>query len=221
MGGRKWTPAELETLDREFASAPISELARRLDGRTTATIAKMAQKRGLRKSAEFISAQRRDIVNTVKSLAKFRETHGRSINDRTYKVWIGIRNRCTRATTTTYANYGGRGITVCDRWLDSFENFLADMGERPQGMSIGRIDNDGNYEPSNCRWETNSEQARNKRTSRYVTAFGQTKVMAEWCELYRIDNDTLRYRLGRMSPEIALTRPVARRGRGASTTGVA
>ncbi len=93
--------------------------------------------------------------------------HGHSSRSQltpTYRSWHAMRQRCRDPQVRNYRYYGGRGIAVCERWSNSFQNFLADMGERPMGSSIDRINNDGNYEPSNCRWATASEQNRNRRT---------------------------------------------------------
>lgn len=83
----------------------------------------------------------------------------------TYRIWAGILQRCCNPKSSAFKHYGGRGITVCDAWKESFEAFLADMGERPSGLSIDRRDNEKGYEPGNCEWATNEEQARNRRNN--------------------------------------------------------
>ncbi|MDN4173955.1 hypothetical protein QWY28_13420 [Nocardioides sp. SOB77] len=87
-----------------------------------------------------------------------------------YESYLDMVARCTRPTHHAYPRYGGRGITICDRWRDDFWAFVTDMGERPPGRSLDRVDNDGPYTPENCRWATASEQSKNRRPSAYVRA---------------------------------------------------
>ena len=96
-----------------------------------------------------------------------------------YKVWASMRERCNNPKAKSYEHYGARGVSVCERWGD-FETFLKDMGPRPNGASIERNDNDGDYEPSNCRWATSLEQAQNTSRTRLITAGGETRTVTEW-----------------------------------------
>lgn len=87
-----------------------------------------------------------------------------------YRAWINMKARCYNSNVPNYENYGGRGITVCDRWRSNFDNFYTDIGSRPSSRySLDRIDNDGNYEPSNCRWATDKQQLKNRRSNRRKT----------------------------------------------------
>jgi hypothetical protein len=120
-----------------------------------------------------------------------------------------MRVRCTATTNKDWPNYGGRGITVCERW-SSFENFIADMGERPSAKhSIGRIDNDGPYSPDNCRWELMHDQNRNKRSTVLLTHNGETLCIRDWSAKIGIPESTLYNRHRRGWPTIdMLTLPV-------------
>lgn len=99
---------------------------------------------------------------------------------RTYNTWCSMIQRCFNTNYPEFEKYGGRGITVCDRWKESFENFLADMGERPEDTSIDRIDVNGNYEPDNCRWANRSVQSSNQRRHQTITFNGETLTCGQW-----------------------------------------
>lgn len=115
-----------------------------------------------------------------------------------YIAWCGMVSRCTKPLNKCYARYGGRGIRVCDEWLHDFAAFLAYLGPRPTpGHSVDRIDVDGHYEPGNVRWATVTEQQRNRRSNRHVTAFGRTQTVAAWAEEFGIDQVTVGWRLRR------------------------
>jgi hypothetical protein len=103
--------------------------------------------------------------------------------------------RCENPKSSYYRDYGGRGIQVCDRWRASVLAFIDDMGKCPDGMELDRVDNDGNYEPGNCRWATRLTQVRNRRNTRHLTVHGVTRPMAEWAEQSGIPYDTIKRRL--------------------------
>jgi hypothetical protein len=138
---------------------------------------------------------------------------------REYNTWVGMKQRCLNPNAHAYDKYGGRGIRVCEQWL-SFAGFLADMGSRPEGASLERIDNDGDYQPGNCKWATRKEQARNTRNNHLVTAFGKSRPIIEWAEESGLSKHAIQMRLVKYgwSPEDAVSVPVnARRGTGGAS----
>lgn len=115
-------------------------------------------------------------------------------NSGEYKVWQNMKKRCLNKNSDKYKYYGGRGITVCDEWLE-FKNFYRDMGDRPEGTSIDRIDNNRGYSKENCRWATQSEQTRNQSKSKYVIYKGERMNLSALAELCQINYVVLKKRI--------------------------
>lgn len=144
-----------------------------------------------------------------------RRTHGASSGGKItaeYSAWIRMRDRCQNANSKSYSDYGGRGISVCNRWDRSFEAFLSDMGKRPSGKhSIERIDVNGDYEPKNCKWATRLEQARNKTSNVLVECDGRMVPMSVAAERNGIPYKTVASRLSKgWPPERAVSEAVDR-----------
>lgn len=130
------------------------------------------------------------------ALAQRQLRHGKR-SSAEYSTWTNMRSRCLNKNNRGYPGYGGRGIKICSRW-ENFENFFADMGCRPgKTYSLERIDVNGNYEPSNCRWATKKEQANNRRTSRFITFGELTDTVSRWCEALQIPEYVVRWRLNK------------------------
>ena len=166
---------------------------------TVVTVVGPSLRTGLTKSCGCL---RREVTGAK------RRSHRQS-NSREYQSWAHAKRRCFSPRDANYANYGGRGITMCAEWRNSAATFLRDMGPCPTGHTLDRIDNDGNYEPGNCRWATALTQTNNTRTNRRVTFRGETHTVAEWARIIGMPRDTLKCRLHHgWPPERALTTPV-------------
>ena len=131
-----------------------------------------------------------------------------------YMTWVNMRNRCYRPESRGYDRYGAKGITVCDRWLNSFENFFADMGARPSRYQLDRIDPAKGYSPENCRWATLIDQANNKKRVIQVTINGETMSVSDWCRRLNLCHRTIRSRIYERgwNPVDALTKPIGKWG---------
>lgn len=139
----------------------------------------------------------------------YKHGHGMKVDGKygspEHRVWRDMHRRCNSKSTGYYHRYGGRGIKVCERWHD-FKAFLSDMGEKPEGMTIERIDNDGDYCPENCRWASRKEQARNTSTNRVENFWGESMCLSEAAEKYKVCTKALWYKLDKLglSPEDAI-----------------
>lgn len=132
----------------------------------------------------------------LKNIGNSRKTHGKH-GTRIYRIWQNMKKRCLTKTDRSYPYYGGRGITICDKWM-RFEGFYSDVGEPPSAKhQLDRIDNNGNYTPENIRWVLSSENCRNRRSNRLIEWNGEVKTVVEWSEILGINWGVLRQRLYR------------------------
>lgn len=172
-------------------------------GKTTFVISAHLNK-GICRSCGCYAAERSSEVH-------YKHGHSRSP---IYKLWHAMLSRCHTVESKNYKQYGARGISVCQRWRDSFENFLADMGPRPSpAYSIDRIDNNKGYEPENCRWATLKTQQRNTSRNHFLTYAGETLTISEWAERMKFDPRVIQCRLKRgWTSERSVTSPLLSSG---------
>lgn len=144
-------------------------------------------------------------------MGKQRATHGAAVNNEVtpeYRSWLAMKSRCTYKDDIAYERYGGAGILICDQWLDSFRTFLVDMGFRPDGTSLERINNDLGYTPENCKWATPREQANNRKNTIYLLIDGETRSISDWIRVSPVSSTTVRRRLAAgMTPQEAVFTP--------------
>jgi hypothetical protein len=193
-------------------SAGVSKTGRFLwncecDCGNTKTVSTDSLRSGKTKSCGCL---RKEITTTRNS------THGQAKRNKTtreYNIWRGMIQRCNNPNSQAYKNYGGRGISVCSWWM-IFDNFYEDVGKCPDGMTIDRKDNNGNYEPGNVRWATTKEQNNNYRRNIWITYQGKTKNLTQWAHSLGVDVGALHLRLKRgWSIERTLTTPIWNNGR--------
>lgn len=165
-------------------------------------------------TSHLMSGKIRSCGCLAKELVSTRNrTHGMAAGEHSsiYRLWRGMIQRCSDQNSVGYENYGGRGITVCDRWR-KFEYFYADMGDPPLGMTLDRIDNNKGYSKENCRWATKQEQANNRRNTFYISIDGLNKPLSIWCVEYNVSDqiEVIRRRIKglKWDPVVALTTPV-------------
>ena len=169
-----------------------------------ADVLSISLRRGLTRSCGCLSREKVSERTTARNT-----THG-ARHTKLYNTWRGMRERCENPSHKSYSDYGGRGISVCAEWQDftAFQKWALASGYK-DGLSLDRIDSNGNYEPSNCRWADKKQQSRNRRSNHLITYKGQTKTAIEWAEQFHINRDTLAMRLkAGWSVEKALETPV-------------
>ncbi len=133
-------------------------------------------------------------MNLERGKKGFQNVHGMA-ESTLYRIWYHMKGRCLNPTDKNYADYGGRGITICERWRDSFATFALDMGQPPKGQTLDRRDNDGPYSPDNCRWATRAEQGRNQRTNIVIEFNGERLCAADWAARTGLKRQAILWRL--------------------------
>lgn len=213
----KFTDLAGQRFGRLVAFAPVFRVGQRRTAHWVCVCdcgeAKIVQAQSLRKGGTLSCGC---LHRERSSCAATKHGHGgRSNRSRTYMRWYAMKQRCTNPKNIGYERYGGRGISFDPRW-DKFENFLADMGEAPEKSQLDRIDNDGNYEPRNCRWVTATENANNKSRNRYIEVNGSRSTVADFSRAHGMKAVAVRARLNRGWPPERLADPLlpSRWGRG-------
>lgn len=151
-----------------------------------------ARAKQARKRSKITSEQRRRYNWSVKAVEYRKRNRDRILLQ---AIWHGIIDRCTKESSGKYHRYGGRGITVCARWRESFEDFAEDMGPRPPGYTVERKDNNGPYSPDNCIWATRQAQARNRTTNSMIEHDGRSLTVAEWSEITGLSRTVIEHRI--------------------------
>ena len=167
---------------------------------------------GHTQSCGCVASEAIALRNTTHGGASVKIVHGGSVGKKSkeYRTWTGLKTRCFNQNHHSYSDYGGRGISICERWNCSYESFLEDMGEAPtQYHTIERVDVNKNYEPGNCKWATQKEQANNRRNNHFLTHLGETMTISQWSEKCGLKQQLIadRIRLG-WDASMALTKPI-------------
>lgn len=156
------------------------------------TTKQMAKALGISRSYFNVQKRQNKLPSSITLVPPFKRVWTNS--HPLFRTYHNMKSRCYNRNSSTYPRYGGRGIRVCDRWLESREAFYQDMGERPPGMTLDRIDNDGNYEPSNCRWATHQQQTDNQRTHKnalWATDGQKSQSASDWAHELEVNRHTL------------------------------
>jgi len=202
LTGQRFGRLEVKSFEKITISGP--KWICKCDCGTSRAVLGCSLKKGRTKSCGCLNAE----------LAKARGFKHGLCETKSYAAWRGMKDRCSNPLNPGWENYGGRGIKVCERWANSFEDFYDDMGEPPSpNHSIDRINVNGHYEPKNCRWATVSEQSVNKRNNRILKKDGKAQCMSQWAEDLGISKYTIWNRITKLGwdEEKALTTPVRKK----------